>query len=270
MGHSFAASAELACSTRRAVAVAVTVGTLGTSVSASEALDIAAGLPKHFECAGYSLSEPRPIGSGGHGTVYADTKASVVAKVSYPNTAETVTGECATLRRLEAFHVPFAERCLGTCVVGDRVVALFSPYFKGGRQVSREVIESLTGEALAKFIRASTLFLVRCLVAGVAVSDLQVLARPNGEILVIDFNLAGLVDDDLGLSRTLQFLGEWTTVLPPSLHGAVADAFTLELDRLSPGALPSNAASAIIDMTLNSAPETSLTLMAEAAQRATR
>lgn len=223
-----------------------------------------------FECSGYSLSNLQAIGAGAHGAVYADVSASLVAKVSYPNTADVIKDECATLKRLEAAKVPYAERCLGVCTMDGHAVAVFSPYFVGGRQVSSTVISALSTDALGLFINASTTFLLRCFAANVAISDLQVLVRSDGAILVIDFTGAGPIDDAVGFERASQCLGEWTTVLPEKIHIAVVESFARTLELLPPGALSANAAMAIAQMTLAGAPEALLQRAANAAYRAAR
>ncbi|CAK0845152.1 unnamed protein product, partial [Prorocentrum cordatum] len=158
------------------------------------------------------------VGSGAHGVVYADSALSLVAKFSYQNTAGVVREECETLRRLEAAAVPFVERCRGTCQVDGGVVALYAPFFDGAQQASPTVVAGLTSEAKRAFVTASTAFLVRCLAAGVAVNDLQVLVRPTGDVLAIDLTGAGPVAGGLGLARAQQSLSEWAAVLPADVQ----------------------------------------------------
>mmetsp|Transcript_48899 Transcript_48899/g.150985 ORF Transcript_48899/g.150985 Transcript_48899/m.150985 type:complete len:257 (+) Transcript_48899:225-995(+) len=228
-------------------------------------------LPGGFECAGYRLSAPRMIGAGAHGTVYADADAGpVLAKLSHSNTATVVAEECAMLRRLEVAGVPHVERCLGLCDLGRRSVSILSPYFKGGHQISTGVVDALDARALETLIRDSAVFIVQSLAAGVAISDLQTLVRPDGRLLFIDLTEAGSLEDALGPSRALQSLGEWCTVLPQDVHGRMAEAVADELDRFGAGTLSPVASAALAEMPLLAAPEASRSRLEKAALRAGR
>mmetsp|Transcript_117881 Transcript_117881/g.229198 ORF Transcript_117881/g.229198 Transcript_117881/m.229198 type:complete len:282 (+) Transcript_117881:1161-2006(+) len=204
-----------------------------------------------ISCAGrrFNLKGLQPVGRGAHGTVVVEPGGTILLKVSYANTASKVETECSTFQYLEAKEVPHVERCLAACRLEDgRSVALLTPYFTGSSQITSALVSSLAPSAKVVLARASAQFLVRSLMAGIAVSDLQALVRPDGSLLFIDFTEAGPIDDKFGAARAAQSLAEWSTTLPPSEHGATVDAVADELDRLAPSTLPEPAAAALASL----------------------
>jgi len=212
------------------------------------------------------------IGAGAHGTVYAAGlgKGALLAKVSHANTAAIVEAECQVMQQLEAAGVPFASRCAGVCALEDRVVAVFSPFFPGARQITATLVASLPPEAQEMLIRSSASFLVRSLAAGIVVSDLQALVRTDGSVLFIDFSEAMPFASPTGASAALQALGEWCTVLPPATHGAMADALTAELRAFKAASLCQDVAEVLADAPLFAAPEAALSQLQAAARWAAR
>lgn len=228
------------------------------------------GIMTEFDCTGFHLSQLKSVGAGAHGVVYREREGLRVAKVSYRNTGAVIEAECAMLKRLEAANVPHVVRCDGLCSQGDRAVAVLSPYFPGGRQLTPVSFSSLRDAARRGLLADMAAFLVRCLAAGVAIADLQALIDSTGRVLFFDLTGAGPLDGPNGRALANTFTGDWCASLPVEAQELAAQALMEELEQVAPGTLAPAAAEALAGVPLVAVPESVSARLEASVMRAER
>lgn len=147
------------------------------------------------------LRQPRLLGSGGGGAVFAltqDEDRRYAVKTSWASSTESVVNECRVLQYLEETHVTGIERCLATQsyrdVNGDtsddhrRVMILLEPVMEGPIAASlSELSPQLQRHAIGMILQS----MLQILSANVAVTDVQMLiSQKTGDVLFIDFSEA--------------------------------------------------------------------------------
>eukprot|EP00435_Cladocopium_sp_Y103_P059447 s179_g21.t1 len=134
--------------------------------------------------------------------------------VSRVTTAASVSRECAILRQLR--QIPDVVRCLEECLISDRQSILLSPFFADAVQMtsSSKISEPSELHRLSAFLGSAFALLQ----AEVAVSDVQVLQKKDGELLWIDFTEAKVRSEDPEQFEVAarNFVSEVFTLIPPS------------------------------------------------------
>ncbi|GAX27265.1 hypothetical protein FisN_13Lh174 [Fistulifera solaris] len=148
------------------------------------------------------LHQPRLLGSGGGGAVFAVTQdssqRSYVVKTSWASSTESIENECRVLQLLEEKHVTNVERCLGIQpYVRDvrtdarRVMILLEPVMKGPIAAS---LADLSPHLQSRSVEMILKTMLEILSANVAVTDVQTLvSQETGDILFIDFSEARIL-----------------------------------------------------------------------------
>ncbi|CAK9093823.1 unnamed protein product [Durusdinium trenchii] len=170
---------------------------------AAQASDLVT-LPEVARCNGLQLRPQRLIGGGAQGSVFLTQ-----APVSRPSTGASVSRECAILQRLQ--DVPNIVRCVEDCVVEGRRSSLLWPYFADATQLSSQSTTSVVS-----LLQTA----VQLLKKGVAVADVQVLQKSNGELLWIDFTEAKLLEEEDFEVAARNFVAEVFALVPTTSRPA--------------------------------------------------
>lgn len=157
------------------------------------------------------LRQPRLLGSGGGGAVFAlkqdnindGNKQVYAVKTSWDASTESVVNECRVLQFLEQKHVTGVERCLGIqpYTNGDetgcrRVMILLEPVMDGPIAASlSELPPRLQSHAIERIMKV----MLQILSANVAVTDVQMLiSQETGDVLFIDLSEARVLSSSTG------------------------------------------------------------------------
>lgn len=148
------------------------------------------------------LHQPRLLGSGGGGAVFAVTQdgsqRSYAVKTSWASSTEAIENECRVLQWLEDKDVTGVERCLGIQpYVRDvqtdarRVMILLEPVMEGPIAAS---LADLSPHLQSRPVEMIVKTMLEILSANVAVTDVQTLvSQETGDILFIDFSEARIL-----------------------------------------------------------------------------
>jgi hypothetical protein len=182
------------------------------------------------------LREPRLLGSGGGGAVFAFADSNTVVKVSWLRSAASVEKECATLQFLELNSVQGVERCLGQVPYPDdprRVMIAMQPLVSDDTVSSlAEIDSSLQPQAVRDIVRT----LVQMLAAHVVTVDVQpLISKQNGNVLFIDMTEAQVLSSPLSfLDKALvsSFCTEMLSLIPDRLLPVVSKLVKEEIQSL--------------------------------------
>lgn len=145
------------------------------------------------------LSNPTLIGAGGGGSVFSFANdLSVILKVSWKDSTQSVQRECQTLQLLESRHVKHTERCLGEFPYTDdqhnRVMIALEPYVPDA-VASVSQLDSASKQEHA--VQQIAVTLVQMLAANVVTIDVQpLISTLTGDVLFIDLTEAVVLENE--------------------------------------------------------------------------
>lgn len=169
-------------------------------------------IPEPLSFGNKMLRQPRLLGSGGGGAVFAltqneDRTAYAAVKISWASSAESIANECRVLQLLEQQHVTGIEHCLGIQPYREdarRVMILLEPVMEGPTAAS---LSELPLELERHDIEMLLNTMFQIVSANVAVTDVQILiSLVTGDVLLIDFSEAHVLSSVGPLSFMEQVL----------------------------------------------------------------
>ena len=212
--------------------------------------------PMKFQ--GVTLVEPKFLGAGGGGSVWAmkanananantkinndrsinNSNKNVVVKISWSRSTDSVRNECDILRAMERQGVTGVERCLGSMDYKydpNRVVIAMGPLVEDDDASS---LGDLTPEiALRSAIQLGET-MAQMIAANVVTTDIQpLISKSTGEVLLIDMTEARLLNPDRFIAEGDKllinaFCTEMLGLIPDSLLDKTSESFLKELHRI--------------------------------------
>jgi len=201
------------------------------------------------------LRQPKLLGSGGGGSVFAMTQigpsssssssdrtrlsdAAVAVKISWQRSAESVKNECRVLQALKDSRVSGVEICLGqTPYPSDpsRIMIALQPVFTDA--VVNSVTEVQGAEQQSHAVQSIITTMMQMLAARTVTTDVQpLISAQTGDVLLIDLTEAKMVTATsislIDLSLASSFVSEMLSLVPESLHQVAAATLWHELQNV--------------------------------------
>lgn len=199
-------------------------------------------LSSPLSLAGRRFYEPRLLGSGGGGAVFAlrpeSGDSEVAVKVSWLRSASSVENECRILQVLEEKRVPGVERCLAKERYQSdnrRVVIAMEPVMDDSFATVSKIRKELQPHAVQCIVRT----MVQMLGANVVTTDVQpLISKATGDVLFIDMTEAKLIEQReplpfLDLALAASFCVEMLSLIPEDLSEMASKALFEELRSVS-------------------------------------
>jgi hypothetical protein len=199
--------------------------------------------PMKFQ--GLTLRNPRFLGSGGGGVVFAysrDDSSSgkenddVVVKVSWLRSAESVRNECKVLQVMEQNQVTGVEHCLGLKDYPDdtrRALIVMEPVVEDSVSSVSDTQSQLQQKTVLSLVRT----MVQMLAANVVTTDVQpLISKSTGELILIDMTEAQVIKEPLtfvDVALISSFCTEVINLIPESQLEVASQALLSELSLLT-------------------------------------
>lgn len=202
---------------------------------------------------GMTLSDPRFLGAGGGGSVWAmkqddnNINRRVIVKISWARSKESVRNECNVLRVMEHRGVGNGvERCLGSTDYRydpGRAVIVMEPFVDGGDSSVTASLGDLSPEIARKSASRLGATMAQMIASNVVTTDVQpLISKSTGDVLLIDMTEARVLGSTIvsDADRVLinAFCTEVLGLVPDSLLDETSESFLKELNRIETDGLP--------------------------------
>lgn len=226
------------------------LGTTTTSYTEYEFANGPVRIDNPTRVSGMTLSDPRFLGAGGGGSVWAmkqDDESPVVVKISWARSKESVQNECKVLRVMDQRGVgKGVERCLGSADYRydpKRAVIVMEPFVDGSDDSITASLADLSPEIARKTASRLGVTMAQMVACNVVTTDVQpLISKSTGEVLLIDMTEARVLgsttvsDADRALINA--FCTEVLGLIPDSLLDETSESFLKELNRIETDGLP--------------------------------
>lgn len=197
----------------------------------------------------WSLRQPRLLGSGGGGAVFAYSKhnihgdnsgvlggsSDVAVKVSWLRSSKSVETECSILQELSSNKVEGVVRCLGSARYPSdtrRAMIVMEPVVE---DPLTSISDLDSDEKQIHSVKSIMRTLVQVLASNVVTADVQpLISKQTGDVTFIDMTEAHILKNPfsfLDLASISSFCAEMVSLIPEGFYDVASRALTDELQR---------------------------------------